>query len=243
VDYLPEHHPENEFEDILDEVLTLVETIGDEVVGGIDNQETGEEIHHFHCLHGDLSFLIAADQRNAFFNIIFPVDLVQNISDQLQNQSAATPEIEAFLSESDRFHPDRPDEFAIHLLRSMNPTEKQAMMFHLLDRLSSPATSFRTETIRGAVLRGFETKRKIFPYEEGFGASRLNRAVQSTISVGHRGVSFLQQSLVFSLPETPGKGPIRLRFALPGLEVEREEENGSGGKGSNPSETESVPLE
>lgn len=203
-----------EFQEAVDLTKTSLEQIGDEVVEELPTPpEAPEGSRLIRCQHGELTFLVTAEPDRAFFELVYPLNLVANLAQQVRSE----PELRTFFERDGDDLSDDEDalEVARSLLDSMPPLEKQRLIFHLIERLSSPKTSFRTEETGGGGLAGFESKRKIFPYEDSFSLARLNEAVQSVISVGHRATQFIYNTLIFDISKGKGEPEIQLRFRHP----------------------------
>lgn len=202
------------FEEAVAHTKEMLEQIGDEVVEELPlAPEAPDGAALIRCRHGDLEFLVNAQPDQAFFELVYPLNLVANLARQVQTQ----PNLQT-LFEQDGYDVSSDEEAlqaATALLESMPPLEKQRLVFHLIDRLSTPHTSFRTEETEGGGLAGFESKRKIFPYEDTFTLARLNDAVQSVISVGHQATQFVYNTLAFDISQTKGDTEVQLRFRHP----------------------------
>lgn len=202
------------FQDAVDRTKEGLEQIGDEVVEDLPvPPEASEGSKVIRCQHGDLDFLVTAEPGRAFFELAYPFNLVANLAQQVRSD----PELRRFVERDggDLSDDEHALEVAQGLLDAMPPLEKQRLIFHLIERLSSPKTSFRTQETGGGGLAGFESKRKIFPYEDGFSLARLNDAVQSVISVGHRATQFIYNTLIIDVSKGKGEPDVQLRFRHP----------------------------
>lgn len=214
-----------EFEEAVDQTKESLGQIGDQVVEELPvPPETPEGSRVIRCQHGDRAFLVTAEPGRAFFELVYPLNLVASLAQQVRSE----PGLRRFFEQDgdDITSDDEAMEVAKGLLDSMPPLEKQRLVFHVIERLSSAKTSFRTEDTGGGGLAGFECKRKIFPYEDTFSLARLNDAVQSVISVGHRATQFVYNTLIFDISEREAEPDVRLRFRFPEeLEVPEPETN------------------
>lgn len=214
------------FEEALDEVKDKLERIGDRVEGEVEAPDGAEEgAWLVGCRHGDIRFWVVARPDREFFELLYPLDLEANLARQVREEDGLR---EHFEQERENAEPEETSDIAATLLDSMPPREKQGLVFHLVERLSSPTTSFRTMGTGGGGLARFECKKKIFPYEGTLTLARLNDAVQEVISVGHRATQFLYHSLVFDVTED-GELPVQLRFRSPaGVHLEGSETRPTG---------------
>ena len=95
------------------------------------------------------------------------------------------------------------DEAAITTLNGYYNTEDHGFMFRLTDAFTSPQTSFIRVVEAGRVI-GFTVMKSIYPFHEGFGIRDLDQAIQSVVSTGSVGISFLKSEMgQMSLEHTP----------------------------------------
>lgn len=205
---------EQEFDAAIEGIKAKLGRIGDHVVDELATPEdatAGTKI--IHCRHGELTFVVVAEPDREFFELVYPLNLVASLASQVQDE----PELHKYF-ERDGHDVNSEQEamgIAEELLDSIPPPEKHRLLFHLVERLSSPVTSFRTEGTGTGGLARFECKKKIFPYEDPFSLAQLSDAVQAVISVGHRATQFLYSTLVLDVSDKGEKPTVQLRFRLP----------------------------
>lgn len=203
----------------LDEAIRVVEDyvddIGDEWYGrleeGTDDLEPDQEVYRFD--YGDSSILVNAHEGREYMELVYPLNAVDLMASGIE-EDGPTRE---FLREDAGVDPDEvePREFAEHLIDSMPDPDIQALAFHLSRAITSPHTAYRMQSSEAGGLEGFQVTMKIFPYHDEFTLPRFEEATQAVVSIGHLGMRFLQNCIVFELGEETGRDSLRLRFNLP----------------------------
>lgn len=182
---------EESFEDALQTIRNYVGEIGDSVERPIEDQDPYQG---FRCQHGDHAYAILGQPERAYFEIIYPVNIVQNVADNLKLINQEANETESGVSEQEY------RKTATDLLESLSPEDTNQLQFHLLNCVLSPQTAHRTYTTAGGGLAGLQVMRKVFPHDAGFTLTEFNRSVQAVVSLGSHAGNALQQMVRLKVP-------------------------------------------
>lgn len=202
-------------DDAIRMVEEYVRDIGDEWHGrleeGTEDLDPEHEIYHFD--HGDSKILVGAFEGRKYLQLVYALNAVDQMAEVIEEDDPTRTFLreEAGIDLSDV----EPRELSEHLVDSMPDPDIQALVFHLSRTISSPQTAYRTQSSEGGGLEGFQVVKKIFPYHDEFTLPRFEEATQAVVSIGHLGMQFLQNCMVFEMRDGEGRDSVRLRFHMP----------------------------
>lgn len=170
------------FEEYLDQIVNLVERIGDEVVNEIEGQtEKGDRVQGYECLHGDHTYLVMVSPgwEHIAIRYEYSVDGLWYVHNEIRN----LPEKEEVqLSQEELKTARRNLETE---LQNYPDVEKREMRLNLKQILSREGCSVQFDTITDSLnVHGFYVDKKVFHQNEEVHIGKFEKAVQNVINFG-----------------------------------------------------------
>ncbi|MFB6100110.1 MAG: hypothetical protein ABEK16_02450 [Candidatus Nanohalobium sp.] len=133
--------------------------------------------------------LTLIDEEVPFFEVRYVFDAQSTIASELKKRSLDTEEVELDREEDEEYFKE-----ARTRLVSLNKSEFRKTQKGLIERLASTEANYSVETIDDYGIESFHLQKKIFPLEEFYNISKLNKAIRAVINKGVLGGTFVAHS-------------------------------------------------
>lgn len=177
-----------------------IEEIGDE----IEEVVSEEDAVGFSCQRGSSPYQIIGYSDVEYFVVWFQWDLLDSLANEIEEEDAE-PFVEKHTDEDDLKKIKEKEEdvrrlAARVLLHSLDEEYIDELRYQLSEEMFSPLINIFINEEEG-IITGYEIQDKIFPYEESFSPSDLEKSVQAVVTTGKQGIRFLSDSFNLDFDE------------------------------------------
>jgi len=180
-------------------VADYVDRIGDEVVDQIDTtNEEGDQIDGYQCLHGTTPYVILASPDSELMIIQFDAPIHNPLIPQVLQ---ADPEIAADLEGQEEVevevtpqHHQQAQQLLSSRLSGVDEGMLQDVRQKLTEILAGSACAWEIRPNDQPIVLEFSVKKNIFPQSDDLTIGRFDESVQTVITQGVAGHTFVQSA-------------------------------------------------
>lgn len=207
--------PQDDFERTLESVEGNLEKADEQVVDSITAEvEGGEDREGFLVKHGDHDLVVLGAPSEYSFQVSYSFHVVNQFAQRFAISEVASqnPNQPVDVEVQDR-HVQQARERVGQILENQDEEKRMQLRQQIVRMLSLPACAYQLQDADDGTILGFQTSRKIWPYEDDFAPSKAHRACQTVISVGLPVILLLQRQFglgqVIETTEGTGEGITR----------------------------------
>lgn len=177
--------------------------------------ESEEKEYGIQARDGGQMYLVHGHSDHELARITYMFDIVSQIASVMNHEQALD-----LLEAEDEELPDEDEsgdemvagykiDAADKFLSSIDADHMRQFKYYLGEKLTSPEVSFKIFTADtdkpGSHLQAFVVSKRIFPYRDDFSIKTYSDSVQSVISIGSGGTSYLENAFIFNIAEKETK--------------------------------------